>query len=110
MRQIGLQTRICWTGTNSRNSRPTATDEKTRKVFSVLFAISLVGTISGKSLKLLPPDVIFTAKMRQIRFAPLRELTTLPRNPITGIKGPTSSKGKRGGRGGRKGAGGGREE
>ena len=79
---------------HSRNSRPTATDERTRKVFSVLFAISLVGTISGKSLKLLPPDVIFTAKMRQIRFAPLRELTTLPRNPITGIKGPTSSKGR----------------
>jgi len=51
------------------------------KVFSGLAVISLVGTISGKSLKLLPPDVIFTAKMRQIRFVPLRELTTLPRNP-----------------------------
>ena len=43
--------------TQSRN-RPTATDEKTRKVFSVSVVISLVGTISGKSLKLLPPDVI----------------------------------------------------
>ena len=43
--------------TRSRN-RPTATDEKTRKVFSVSVVISLVGTISGKSLKLLPPDVI----------------------------------------------------
>ena len=28
----------------------TATDEKTRKVFSILVVISLVGTISGKSL------------------------------------------------------------
>jgi len=30
-----------------------------RQIFSVLVVISLVGTISGKSLKLLPPDVIF---------------------------------------------------
>ena len=42
---------------HSRN-RPTATDEKTRKVFSVLIVISLVGTIAGKSLKLLSPYVI----------------------------------------------------
>jgi len=33
--------------------------EKTRKVFCVLVVISLVVAISGKSLKLLPPDVIF---------------------------------------------------
>ena len=40
--------------------RPTATDEKTRKVFCILVVISLVfGIISGKSLKLLPPDVVF---------------------------------------------------
>jgi len=32
--------------------RPTATDEKTRKVFSVFVVISPVGTISGKPLKL----------------------------------------------------------
>ena len=38
--------------------RRTATDEK-RTVFSILVAISLAGTISGKSLKLTPPDVIF---------------------------------------------------
>jgi len=44
---------------DSRNRRPTATDEKTRKMFSILVVISPVGTISGKSLKLLPPDVIF---------------------------------------------------
>jgi len=30
-----------------------------KEVFSVLVVISTVGTISGKSLKLLPPDVIF---------------------------------------------------
>jgi len=35
------------------------TDEKKRKVFSILAVISLVGTISGTSLKLLPPDGIF---------------------------------------------------
>ena len=43
---------------HSRN-RPTATDEKTRKVFSIFVAISLVDTVSGKSLKLLPPDITF---------------------------------------------------
>jgi len=43
---------------HSRN-RPTATDKITRKVFSNLVVISLVGTISGKSLNLLRPDVIF---------------------------------------------------
>ena len=34
---------------------------RTRKkeVFSILVVISLVGTISGKSLRLLPPDVVF---------------------------------------------------
>jgi len=44
---------------------------ETRKVFSLLVVISLVGTISGKSLKLLPPDVInyFKAKMHQIRYS-----------------------------------------
>ena len=36
---------------HSRN-RPTATDEKTRKVFSVSVLISLVGTISGKNFKI----------------------------------------------------------
>jgi len=30
-----------------------------KEVFSILVVISVVGTISGKSLKLLPPDVIF---------------------------------------------------
>ena len=30
-----------------------------REVFSILVVISRLGTISGKSLKLLPPDVIF---------------------------------------------------
>jgi len=40
----------------ARNRR---TDEKTRKVFSVLVVISLGGTISGKIIKTLPPDVIF---------------------------------------------------
>ena len=30
-----------------------------KKVFSILVVISLVGTVSGKSLKLLPQDVIF---------------------------------------------------
>ena len=40
-------------------NRPTAADEETTKVCSVSVAISLVGRISGKSLKLLPPDVIF---------------------------------------------------
>jgi len=36
---------------------PAATDEK--KIFSILVVISLFGTISEKSLKLLPPDVVF---------------------------------------------------
>ena len=39
--------------------RPAATDEKSRKVLPVSVAISLVGTVSGLSLKLLPPGVIF---------------------------------------------------
>jgi len=43
---------------HSRN-RSTTTDKKTRKVFSILVGISLVGTVSGKSLKLLTADVIF---------------------------------------------------
>jgi len=30
-----------------------------KEVFSISIAISLVGTISGKSLKLLPPNVTF---------------------------------------------------
>ena len=42
----------------SRNGS-TATDEITRKVFSILAVNSLVETISGNSLKSLPPDVIF---------------------------------------------------
>jgi len=41
---------------HSRN-RPTAADGKSS--LSVLIVISLVSTILGKSLKLLPPDVIF---------------------------------------------------
>ena len=36
---------------HSRN-RPTATDEKTRNVFSVLVVISLIGTISEKMIKI----------------------------------------------------------
>jgi len=55
--------------------------------------ISLVGTISGKSLKLLPSDV--KAKMHQIRFRlgfcprPLwRSLQRSP-DPLAGFKGPT---------------------
>jgi len=34
-------------------------DEKKKSLLYILVVISLVGTISGKSLKLLPPDVIF---------------------------------------------------
>jgi len=34
-------------------------NEKSRGLVSALVVISPVGTISGKSLKLLPPDVIF---------------------------------------------------
>jgi len=30
-----------------------------KEAFSILVVISLLGTVSGKSLKLLPPDVIF---------------------------------------------------
>jgi len=55
---------------HSRN-RPTAAYENTRKVYSIyiLAVNSLFGTISGKSLKLLPPDAYFKAKMEhQIRF------------------------------------------
>ena len=37
---------------------------RTREVLPVSVAISPVGTISGESLKLLPPDVIFKAKMQ----------------------------------------------
>jgi len=36
---------------HSRN-RPTATDEKTRKIFSVIVDISLVGTISVNIIKI----------------------------------------------------------
>jgi len=43
----------------SRN-RHTATDEKNEKsLVYILVAISLVGTLSEKSLQLLPPDVVF---------------------------------------------------
>jgi len=66
--------------------RPTATDEKTRKVFSVLDVISLVGAISGKSLKLFLLDVIFQS---QDAPDPWRELTALPQAPDW-ISGPTS--------------------
>ena len=38
-------------------NRPTATDEKKSSLFLVV--ISLAGTISGKWLKLSPPDVLF---------------------------------------------------
>ena len=52
-----------------------------KEVFSILVVISVVGTISGKSLKLLLPDV--KVKMHQFDFGsrrqtPLRELTALP--------------------------------
>jgi len=65
-----------------------------------LFLVILwpVEVVSEKSLKLLPPDVIFKAKMHQIRFwmgqrpDPLRAFTALLR-PLAGYKGPTS-KGK----------------
>jgi len=42
-------------------NKPTVADDRDekRKVFSILVVISVVSTISGKSLKLLPPDVIF---------------------------------------------------
>ena len=43
---------------NSRN-RPTATDEKKNGLLCILVVISLVATISGKSLKWLSLDVIF---------------------------------------------------
>jgi len=33
--------------------------KRKRKIFSLLVVIFLVGTISGKSLKLLPPAVLF---------------------------------------------------
>jgi len=52
-------------------------------------------TFSGKSLKLLPSDVVFSAKMHQIRFrlgllqTLLGKLTALPR-PLAGFKGPIS--------------------
>ena len=52
---------------HSRN-RPTATVEKTRKVFSILVVIFLVGTISGKSLNCCHQMPYFKAKMHQIRF------------------------------------------
>ena len=58
----------CCSSRSIQEIKPTATNENTRKVFSIWVVISLVGTISGKSLKLLPPDVTFNAKMHQIRF------------------------------------------
>jgi len=42
---------------HARN-RSTATDEKKKSLLHFFVVISPVGTISGKSLKLLPPDVI----------------------------------------------------
>jgi len=52
---------------HSRN-RPTAADEKTTRVFCILFVISLVGTISGKSLKLLPPTRCHILKLKCTKF------------------------------------------
>ena len=52
--------------------------------------------LSGKSLKLLPPDVIFKAKMHQIRFPlglrppPADGAYGTPPTPLVGFKGPTS--------------------
>jgi len=82
-------------GPMHRRNRPTATDEK--KVFSVLLVISLVGTISRKSLKLLRPDVIFL-KLKCTKFdigcgsAPDRagRSCSAPSDPLAGCKGPTS--------------------
>ena len=40
-------------------NRPIAADEKKKRLRYILVVITPVGTISGKPLKLLPPDVIF---------------------------------------------------
>ena len=45
---------------------PRPRTKKRKKIFSIWVVISLVGTISRKSLKSLPPE--FKAKMHQIRF------------------------------------------
>jgi len=71
------------------------------------FKLNLVSCFSGKSSKLLPPDVRFMSKMHQI---PRWGAYSAPPDPLAGFKGHTSKgsgrerKGgerKRGGRGGR---------
>ena len=65
-----------------------------RKVFSILVVISLVGTISGKSLKLLPPDIIFL-KLKCTKFDfgwgsapdPTAGANSAPPDPLAGFKG-----------------------
>ena len=52
---------------HSRN-RPTATDEITRKIFSILVAIFPVGTISGNRQNCCHQMSYFKAKMHQIQF------------------------------------------
>jgi len=84
---------------HSRN-RPTATDEKKRKIFSILVAISLFGTILGKSLKLLPPDVIFfKAKMQKKSISVAYSAPPDPLAEFTGgllLRGMKGRKGVRG--------------
>jgi len=82
---------------------PTATDEKTRKVFSVLAVISLLGTVSGKPLKLLLPGVIFKAENAPNSIS-AGGAYSAPPDPMD-LRGPTSKgKGRKGPMGrGRKG-------
>ena len=67
-------------------NRPTATDEKTRKLLAISVMISLVGIIAEKSLKLSPPDVVLKLKCTKFDSSgapPQTSLGELTRNPQT---------------------------
>jgi len=98
---------------NSTTRTRTRPDPATKEKKSCLFSCDFSGwyTTSEKSLKLLSPDVIFNAKMHQIRLrlgcAPdlAGGAYSAPTDPLSGFKGPTSKvkegkgKGLRGGEG-----------
>ena len=76
---------------HSRN-RPTATNDKNKSFLCIFVVISMVGTLSGKSLKLLPSDVILKLKCAKFDFGwssatdPAGGAYSAPPNPIAGFK------------------------
>ena len=60
-----------------------------KEVFSILIVIFVIGTISGKSLKLLPPDVIFYNYNAPHSISAAGGAYSAPPDPSAAFKGPT---------------------